>query len=50
MDYPDCVDEGMIDIVDVECVDGWVIHIENVECMQVGDVDCMRILDQDVNG
>ena len=40
----------MIDIVDVECVDGWLIHIEDVERMQVGDVDCIRILDQYVKG
>ena len=50
IDYVECVDEGVIDIVDVECVDGWLIYIEDVECMQVGDVDCVRILGQDVKG
>ena len=40
----------MIDIGDVECVDGWLIHIEDVECVQVGGVECMDILDQDVKG
>ena len=50
VDYVECGDEGAIDILDVECVDGWLIHIENVECMQVGDVECMHILDQDLKG
>ena len=40
----------MVDIVDVECIDGWLSHVQDVERVQVGDVECMRILDQDVKG
>ena len=50
VDYVECVDEDVIEIGDGECVDEWLIHIEDVKCVQVGDVDCMRILDQDVKG
>ena len=42
--------EKLIDILDAECVDEGLIEVKNAECMQVGDVDSMSILDQNVQG
>ena len=45
-----CVNEGVVHILDVDCVDEILIDTEYVECMRVGDIDCIHMFDQNVEG
>ena len=45
-----CVDEGLIGILAVECVNKRLMAVEDLECIDIGDGDCMRILDLDGKG
>ena len=45
-----CVDEGLIGILDVECVNKNLIEVEDLGCVDVGDEECMHILDLDDKG